>query len=256
MQKITPPNYTQIPNVYFDEIMQTLTTAENTLFLLIMRKTFGWHKKKDKISYSQLRELSGISSNDTVKKAIEGLIKKDLIKAEKKGQIISYEVTITETVKDNDSNLYRNCNSTFTETVIVNDKTFTETVNTKERLNKIKETSDIEKNFTDFYSQYPKKVDKTDSKKVFTSLLKKGITLEEIMLKLEIYKDREKNTELKYIRSPARFLRTLEDYELPTQQPKKEIEKTIYKCKKCDTILRDEICPKCFALHTIEGELV
>lgn len=113
-----------------------------------------------------------------------------------------------------------------------------------------------EEQFNHFYSQYPKKVDKTDSKKVFTSLLKKGITLQEIMLKLEIYKDREKNTELKYIRSPARFLRTLEDYELPTQQPKKEIEKTMYKCKKCDTILRDEICPKCFALHTIEGELV
>ena len=53
-QKIEAPNYTQIPNIYFDEIMQILNQTENIVFLVIMRKTFGWHKKRDAISYSQV----------------------------------------------------------------------------------------------------------------------------------------------------------------------------------------------------------
>ena len=74
---IEAPNYTQIPNVYLDEIMATLSGSENLVFLTIMRKTFGWHKTKDKISYSQIRQGSGISSNTTIQKALIQLEEKN-----------------------------------------------------------------------------------------------------------------------------------------------------------------------------------
>ena len=96
---IEVPNYTQIPNVYFDEIMQTLNQTENIVFLVIMRKTFGWHKKRDKISYSQIMELTGIKSRTTVSTALKGLLEKGLIETQKAGQLISYTVSINGPVQ-------------------------------------------------------------------------------------------------------------------------------------------------------------
>jgi DNA-binding MarR family transcriptional regulator len=63
-----------------------------------MRKTFGWQKRKDKISYSQLQEVSGLSKQ-SVADGIKGLIEKGYIQVEKSGQICSYAV-VFETLKD------------------------------------------------------------------------------------------------------------------------------------------------------------
>lgn len=142
---IEQPNYTQIPNVYLDEIMQTLSGNENLVFLAIMRKTFGWHKEKDSVSYSQIRKATGIKSNTTIQNALIQLEFYGYIKTEKKGQGIVYEVnieTFTENVKDEKSDLYRNDKATFTENVKDKADAFTETVNTKES-NTLKITKEI-----------------------------------------------------------------------------------------------------------------
>jgi hypothetical protein len=129
------------------------------------------------------------------------------------------------------------------------------TNNTNETNIPSKQEIQIQEQFLIFYQNYPKKVDKTDSKKVFTSLLKKGIKLDSILSKLKIYEKqiKQNNTELKYIRSPARFLRTMDDYE-DTEIKKRDIIKQY--CKKCGEILLDGTCSKCYALHDIEGELI
>ena len=137
------PNYTQIPNIYFDEIMQTLNGSENLVFLTIMRKTFGWHKEKDRIAYSQIMEVSGISSRSTISSALKTLLEKGYIESETKGQQITYSVSINELVQK--SNQSKNCTLTSTETVPLYDNTSPKTVHTKEStLNKLSKEIYIE----------------------------------------------------------------------------------------------------------------
>lgn len=142
-KKIEAPNYTQIPNVYFDYIMQTLNQTENIVFLVIMRKTFGWHKKKDNISYSQIMELTGIKSRSTISTALKGLIEKELVEAQKKVQVISYTVSINELVQKIDQS--KNCTGTSPNSVLVKAKTSPNSVHTKEsNINKIKKNIDTQ----------------------------------------------------------------------------------------------------------------
>ena len=112
--------------------MKELSGNATKIFLTISRKTIGYHKQTDAISYSQLKKMSGISSYSTIQTAIKQLIEKDLITEHKKsGGTTSYDLnmemeesaTVTETVKE----VYNNRKGTFTENV-----------NTKESL---KETS-------------------------------------------------------------------------------------------------------------------
>ena len=72
MGRMKLPNYTQIPN-YFIENMHNYPLSTIAIFLVICRKTIGWHKQKDRISYSQIMKMTGMSMNG-VRKGIEPLI--------------------------------------------------------------------------------------------------------------------------------------------------------------------------------------
>ncbi len=56
------PNYTQIPDIFFDEVMCYLTEAELRVALYLMRRTFGFKKRADTISLAQF--LHGITTKD------------------------------------------------------------------------------------------------------------------------------------------------------------------------------------------------
>jgi len=143
-QKIEAPNYTQIPNIYFDSIMQTLNHTENIVFLVIMRKTFGWHKKRDNISYSQIMDITGIKSRTTVATALKGLLEKGLIETQRAGQLISYTVSINGLVQKIDQS--NNCTGTSPNSVLVEPKTSPNSVHTKEsNINKVKKNIGINK---------------------------------------------------------------------------------------------------------------
>lgn len=73
-----PPNYTQIPNEMIDKWLPHLKGLEVKVLLVIMRKVFGWHKVRDRISLSQLEKLTG-SSRTHICKSIESLIQKGLV---------------------------------------------------------------------------------------------------------------------------------------------------------------------------------
>ena len=147
-KKIEAPNYTQIPNIYFDEIMQILNQTENIVFLVIMRKTFGWHKKRDNISYSQIMELSGIKSRSTVSTALKGLLEKGLIETLKTGQLINYTVSINGLVQKIDQSKF--CTGTSPNSVLVEPKTSPNSVHTKEsNINKFKKNIGIKKIIAD-----------------------------------------------------------------------------------------------------------
>jgi hypothetical protein len=125
-----------------------------------------------------------------------------------------------------------------------------------------KQSNEQENLFLDFYKEYPKKTNKTDARKVYYSLLKNKVTPELILERLNAYKYQIKknNTEMQFIRNPARFLRSLEDFEDVEIQEEKEIvvQKRVikYYCKKCGTELENGVCKKCYALHDFEGELL
>jgi hypothetical protein len=52
------PNYTQVPDVVFDQLLQILSGAELKVLLYIIRRTFGFKKASDDISLNQM--LNGI----------------------------------------------------------------------------------------------------------------------------------------------------------------------------------------------------
>jgi hypothetical protein len=75
MNEKLKPNFTQIPNVFFDEIYSKLGFAELKVLLYLMRRTYGFHKKTDRISLTQFE--SGIEGLDVG----TGLARKNIISA-------------------------------------------------------------------------------------------------------------------------------------------------------------------------------
>jgi phage replication O-like protein O len=61
MSKLLIPNTTQVPNVILDRIMRTLAPGALKVLFAICRLTYGWGKKSDRISLSQLQEITGMS---------------------------------------------------------------------------------------------------------------------------------------------------------------------------------------------------
>ena len=72
------PNYTQIPNELIDCWMDKLTGAEFKAMMFICRKTFGFHKTRDRISGSQIAKGCGLSRRAAVD-TLKGLIRLNLI---------------------------------------------------------------------------------------------------------------------------------------------------------------------------------
>lgn len=71
--------FTVVHNIVIDQLMRELSSNSFKVLLVIIRKTVGYHKEKDAISYSQMREITGIKSNDTIIKAIRELEEKDIV---------------------------------------------------------------------------------------------------------------------------------------------------------------------------------
>lgn len=83
---IPAPNFTQVPNIIFDHWMKILTPGEFKVLLCICRKTFGWSKKKDRISLRQISEFTGLGRQSLPKMLNRlcdlGLLKKHKQKTE------------------------------------------------------------------------------------------------------------------------------------------------------------------------------
>ena len=60
------PNFFQCPNVLVDDLIQHISGAELKCYLVIIRKTTGWHKLEDRISISQFVELTGLSNRSVI----------------------------------------------------------------------------------------------------------------------------------------------------------------------------------------------
>ena len=79
MEQIRPfarpkKDYTQLHNSLFDVVMPTLKPNAWKLLCFILRKTNGWNKPEEQLSYSQLRAGTGISSDATLATTIKDLV--------------------------------------------------------------------------------------------------------------------------------------------------------------------------------------
>lgn len=89
------PNFTQIPNLLLEEHIKLMTEAEMRVALAIARKTFGWHKRQDRLSLSQLMEWTGMSRQGVIN-GIEAGITRGIIRREQDGQGYLYELVIID----------------------------------------------------------------------------------------------------------------------------------------------------------------
>lgn len=84
------PNYTQVPDELFDELLPLLGGAELKVLLYVIRRTFGFKKGSDRISKSQLE--NGITrkngeqldngtglSRRSIRLAVDGLVDKNIL---------------------------------------------------------------------------------------------------------------------------------------------------------------------------------
>ena len=93
---MTKPNYTQLSNDFIDGRMASLSGAAVKTFLVITRRTIGWHKDTDAVSYSQIKALTGFGSRTTISRALDELIAAELIVATKTtGGTTVYELAMT-----------------------------------------------------------------------------------------------------------------------------------------------------------------
>ena len=88
------PNHTQAPNSFFDDSLGKIKSLpELKVILAIIRKTFGWHKRQDKISLSQLEELTGLK-RQSVQRGIDLALEHGFIEREPAGQGFLYSLNL------------------------------------------------------------------------------------------------------------------------------------------------------------------
>lgn len=84
MSKLPAPNYTQIPNIILDDLLPKMGEAELRVILAIARQTFGWHKASDRISLSQLQEITGMSRPGVLSGISAGLERGIIVRRQEK----------------------------------------------------------------------------------------------------------------------------------------------------------------------------
>jgi len=92
------PNHTQTPNELFDEHMKDMSGSELKVVLAVCRKTFGWHKEKDKISISQLEEMTGLSRPAVIAGTVKAMERRILARREVDGGF-EYGLVLTASKK-------------------------------------------------------------------------------------------------------------------------------------------------------------
>jgi len=77
--------YTKIANELLENILLTeLNKEELKIVLAIIRKTYGWNKKEDKISFTQFQELTNIDRRH-INRGLKSLLNRDLISRSEAG---------------------------------------------------------------------------------------------------------------------------------------------------------------------------
>jgi len=100
------PNSTQLPNILLDKVVPLIPEAEARCLIYICRRTFGFHKESDRISFSQF--IQGIKdrrgnvldygtglSRQSVAQGLRSLVAAELIFVTKNSRGNFYRINLT-----------------------------------------------------------------------------------------------------------------------------------------------------------------
>jgi hypothetical protein len=111
------PNTTPVPDVVFDRLLAKLGEAELKALLYIIRRTFGFKKDRDQVSFNQfLRGITtkdgevqdegcGIRDRTTLSKALQSLEQMGIIQSEKSRDERGEKVTTVNSLRFRRSSL-------------------------------------------------------------------------------------------------------------------------------------------------------
>jgi len=96
------PGYTRMPNALL-ELLSLLPDAECRVMLVIARKTIGWQKVCDVISYSQLEAATGMAHQGVIN-GVKAAVKRGILKREPSGHNngFCYEILVDQVVHEVD----------------------------------------------------------------------------------------------------------------------------------------------------------
>ncbi len=87
--------FTKVDNDFFDSYAAKLSGNAYKLFSIIIRKTIGWNKQADYISNSQLKALTGIQDDRTIRSLVAELVELGLISVSaRSGKAAIYSVKV------------------------------------------------------------------------------------------------------------------------------------------------------------------
>lgn len=100
-------HYSKMPNALADDWLRDLGLAETKVLIVVMRKTWGWHKSRDHISLSQLEELTGLERRHIINGA-KSLCERGLLRRITTGPK-GRQTTEYELLMPGDSNSFDQC---------------------------------------------------------------------------------------------------------------------------------------------------
>jgi uncharacterized protein (DUF2132 family) len=79
------PNSFQVPNFLVDKLLPHLSGPQAKILMVLCRKTFGWHKREDVISFGQFRDEAGVSRSSAIE-ALKLFVEAGLVLRVSKGR--------------------------------------------------------------------------------------------------------------------------------------------------------------------------
>lgn len=164
--------FTQMPNFILDKLLPHLTGSELKVLLVIVRKTMGWQKNSEKISFSTFNKMTGCGRG-RASLAIKSLEDKRLISVDRSGNVNRYAVSEMDI---SESKLYsdrkQSVSESDTECIQNGYKSGSESDTHKiKKENPLKYTSKKkERTFEKFWEMYDKPVDAEDVEQLWYEL--------------------------------------------------------------------------------------
>ena len=158
--------YIALANDIVDALAKIRLSGEEMQCLwVIIRKTYGWHKKEDKISLSQFANMTGIKRQNVLR-ALNHLSSKKIIAVIKNDDS---NITGYRFIKDFDkwiplSKKITLSSKKITPVINIDNHLSSKKIHTKETLTKETiQKKEYSSNFLSFWDQYPKKVGKPNA---------------------------------------------------------------------------------------------
>ncbi len=239
----------QFPTV-IDGWVHVLSGSEFKVLWYIMRRTYGWQKTEDKISYSQFEK--GIMKRDgtwidrgtglrepTISAALKRLVSLGFIERHsdpRSGKTSTYKIRFAATNKTLDP-LLNNLGGTSKKTV--------ETINNQS----IKDNINVEALFENIWKVYPKKDGKKSAYRYFIATVKTDKDWKNINNALKNYEQhlQVNSVPKRYIKNASNWFNNWMDW-VEWQEPTNKVYKA--PCRECEsttyTAMVDELCVKCY----------